>query len=72
MRKVTLTMENNVYEHVMFILNNIKLGGLKIEEKKDSNIKKDIKELLETKNIELFKGINDPMQWQNKQREEWQ
>ena len=36
MHTVTLEIENNIYQNIMFLLNNLKLDGLKIkEENKD-------------------------------------
>jgi hypothetical protein len=68
-------MEDNVYTNIMFILKNLKLKGLEIEEiyKNDTtkNTKTKIKELFATKKIDTFKSIIDPMQWQKQQRDEW-
>ncbi len=36
-----------------------------------SNQKEAIKKILDKNDINLFKKIKDPVQWQNKQREEW-
>jgi hypothetical protein len=75
MHTIKLTMEDNVYTNIMFILKNLKLKGLEIEEiyKNDTtkNTKTKIKELFATKKIDTFKSIIDPMQWQKQQRDEW-
>jgi len=75
MHTVKLIMEDNVYNNMMFMLNNLKIKGLKIEEIKENsptnNTKTKIEELFKNQNIELFKSIDDPMQWQKNQRDEW-
>ena len=42
MRTVKLTMEESVYSNIMFLLNNLKVKGLKIEETKSKEIKNSI------------------------------
>lgn len=72
---VKLTMEDNIYDNIMFMLKSLQPKGLKIEEIKDDssiqNTKSKIKELFASHNIEAFKSIDDPMQWQKNQRDEW-
>ena len=70
---VKLTMDDSIYHNIMFILKNLKLEGLKIEEYplKTSNTKVKIKELFNNTDIKAFKSIDDPMQWQKNQRDEW-
>ena len=72
-------MEDNIYENIMFILKNLQVNGLEIEELDEnssmtSNVKDSkgrIKELFSNKDLELFRTIDDPMQWQKQQRDEW-
>jgi len=72
MYTVKLTMEHNIYQNIMFILKNLKIKGLKIEEELPScNTKAKIKELFENQNLKLFRSIDDPMQWQKNQRDKW-
>jgi len=40
MRTVKLTIQENIYENLMFLLNNLNVKGLKIEEISNANIKK--------------------------------
>jgi hypothetical protein len=72
---VKLTMEDNVYHNIMFVLRNLKTKGLKIEEAKETpstcDTKTMIKELLASQDIKVFKSIDNPMQWQKSQRDEW-
>lgn len=75
MHTVKLKIEDDIYQNVMFLLSNLKDKGLEIEEEQEENcsydIKTKIKSLLENKKTELFSSIDDPMQWQKKQRDEW-
>ena len=72
---VKLTMEDNIYHNIMFMLRNLQSKGLEIEEiNEDSstlNTKSKIKELFSNHNIEVFKSIDDPIKWQKNQRDEW-
>jgi hypothetical protein len=57
----------------MFLLNNLKLKGLEIKEE-DTEImanKQKIKQLLD-KSSDIFSDIQDPLEWQKNQIEEWQ
>ena len=62
MKSVTLQIDDNIYSNIMFLLNNLKLNGLKIiEDKQDrTNLKtkKSIKEFFNTKNIDAFEDIH--------------
>jgi hypothetical protein len=72
MHTIKLKVEDSLYENIMFLLSNLKVKGLEIEEIKDSNqTKRKIKELFENKKVEAFKSISDRMQWQKQQRDEW-
>ena len=75
MHKVKLKIEDDIYQNVMFLLNNLNLKGLDIKEettvKNSENTKQKIKKLFKTKKIKVFASINDPLAWQNQQRDEW-
>lgn len=74
MHTVKLKIEDGIYNNVMFVLSNLKVKGLEIEEIKDDseqNTKEKIKKLFEAKKIDVFKSIDDPLQWQKQQRDEW-
>lgn len=75
MHTIKLKMEDNIYKNIMFILQNLQLKGLEIEEiceeMRNSDTKKNIKKLFSDKKLNLFQAINDPMQWQKEQRDEW-
>jgi len=75
MHTIKLKMEDSIYQNIMFVLQNLNLKGLEIEEiDEDTSSKKTktkITELFKSKKFDAFKSINDPMQWQKKQRDEW-
>ena len=75
MHTIKLKIEDNIYKNIMFILKNLQLKGLEIEEiyedKSIKTTKTKIKELFSNKKIDTFKTIDDPMQWQKEQRDEW-
>lgn len=75
MHTIKLKMEDNIYKNIMFILKNLQLKGLEIEEiyedTSTKTTKTKIKELFSNKKIDAFKTIDDPMQWQKEQRDEW-
>jgi len=75
MHTIKLKMEDNIYKNIMFILKNLQLKGLEIEEiyedTSTKTTKRKIKELFLNKKIDTFKTIDDPMQWQKEQRDEW-
>ena len=72
MHKVKLKMEDNIYKNIMFILQNLQLKGLEIEEiYENKTTKTKIQELFSNKKVDTFKTIDDPMQWQKQQRDEW-
>ena len=58
-------MEDNIYKNIMFILQNLQLKGLEIEEiYENKTTKTKIQELFSNKKVDTFKTIDDPMQWQ--------
>ena len=75
MHTVKLKMEDNIYNNIMFILKNLQVKGLEIEEIYENRTikttKTKIKELFSNKKIDTFKTIDNPMQWQKQQRDEW-
>ena len=75
MHTVKLKVEDSIYQNIMFILKNLHVKGLEIEEITESetlnNTKTKIQELFSNKKVDTFKTIEDPMQWQKQQRDEW-
>lgn len=74
MHNINLEVDDNIYQNIMFLLNNLNLTGLKI---KEDNITSD-KSKLQENNIDFsnykvnsFKDIKDPVEWQRDTREEW-
>jgi len=74
MHTIKLKIEDRIYKDVMCMLSNLKVKGLEIEEIKEYSAipaKSKIKALFQNKEVEAFKSISDPMQWQKQQRDEW-
>lgn len=73
MHTIKLNVTDNIYNHLIFLLKNINPEELEIiEDKVITKSTKDlIKEHFNSQNIELFKEIENPLLWQNKQREDW-
>ncbi|MBW6488418.1 hypothetical protein [Sulfurimonas sp.] len=72
--QITIDVKDSALDKIMYFLNHLK-SDVKIIEKKEVSqtlsTKKAVQELFENKNVEPFKSINDPMKWQEQQREEW-
>ena len=75
MHTVTLKIGDSIYSQVMHLLKNLNENDLEIVEEGKVNTnkktKQNIKQLFKTKEIEVFKSIDNPLSWQEKQREEW-
>lgn len=72
MHTIKLEVGENIYEHIMYLLKSINSSEIKIvEENKKTDTKTNIKNLLKSKNIDMFSDIKDPLDWQEKQRQEW-
>jgi hypothetical protein len=73
MHTIKLNVTDNVYNHLIFLLKNINPEELEIiEDKVVTKSTKDlIKEHFDSQKIELFKEIENPLLWQNQQREDW-
>ena len=72
MHIVQLKIDNSIYDNVMFFLDTLKSKGLEIQEDNRQSLtkKQQIKQLL-SKSTDIFANIEDPLEWQKKQREEW-
>lgn len=74
MHTVKLKIEDDIYQNIMFLLNNLNLKGLEIKEEKvenSTNTKHKIQQLFKAKKINVFASIDDPLAWQDQQRDEW-
>ena len=75
MHTIQLKVEDNIYHNIMFILTNLRVNGLEIKEINENgteiDIKQKIEKLFSNQNIEPFASIDDPLKWQQEQREEW-
>ena len=70
MHTVQLKIDNSIYHNVMFILNNLKLKGLEVKEEKTTNTQINSLDFSKYK-VKAFKDINDPVEWQQSIRDEW-
>ena len=75
MHTITLNVHNKLYQPLISLLTNWDTENIKIIEDNTVNTKistkNSIKKILSEKNIELFGKIKNPIEWQQKQREEW-
>ena len=74
MHTVKLKIEDDIYQNIMFLLNNLNLKGLEIKEEKienSTNTKQKIQQLFKAKKINVFASIDNPLAWQDQQRDEW-
>lgn len=77
MKSLKIEVDEKSYKHIIFLLKNLKIKGLRIIEedttKKRTNnyTKESLKKLFNKKNVELFKTIDNPLEWQRKQRDQW-
>lgn len=69
MHTVKLKIEDDIYQNIMFLLNNLNLKGLEIKE--ENNTKYKMQQLFKEKKINLFTSIDDPLAWQDQQRDQW-
>jgi hypothetical protein len=74
MKNIRIKIDDRNYEHVLFLLKNLKIKGLKVIEEDKNKMKKltrtSLKKILNSKKVELFKSIDDPLQWQRNQRDQ--
>jgi len=71
-RNINLQIDENIYNNVMFLLNHLKIDGLKIiEDKQEDQKKTDDYIDFSQYNIKAFKEIEDPVKWQREIRDEW-
>jgi len=71
-RNINLQIDENIYNNVMFLLNHLKIDGLKIiENKQEDQRKTDNCIDFSQYNIKAFEEIEDPAKWQRKIRDEW-
>jgi hypothetical protein len=72
---IKLKIQDDIYDHVMFLLNNISQKEVEIISD-DSDVsmtdtKARIKKLFTNKKINIFESIKDPVAWQKDLRDEW-
>ncbi|MGD9554718.1 MAG: hypothetical protein AB7D96_00365 [Arcobacteraceae bacterium] len=70
MHTIKLNVGDGIYNHLMFLLKNLKTNELEIIEDKENTTSQEEIDFSKYK-IEGFKNINDSLQWQNNIRNEW-
>lgn len=75
MHTITLKVQNTMYDHIMYLLKNLDKKEVEViqdcQVPDQKNIKQQLKVLLSNTEIDFFKSIDDPMQWQKAQRDQW-
>ena len=75
MHTIQLKVEDNIYNNIMFMLTNLRVNGLEIKEidenDREIDTKQKIKKLFSKQDVKPFASIDDPLKWQQEQREEW-
>jgi hypothetical protein len=76
MQRVTLDIQDSVYDHIMYLLQHLEKGRVKIVSKEEIDLEKrslkdDLKNLITQNKMKAFKDLKDPVQWQREQRDEW-
>jgi len=74
MHTITLQVKDSMYEHFLYLLKNLNPKEITVTDEKLSKtgfIKKELHKLFEETDIKAFKDIEDPVEWQRKQRDEW-
>ena len=73
MHSVHLKMDDSVYPNIMFLLKNLNIKGLVIEEKDAIQTFDDTEQCIDFSqyNVLSFKDIKDPVKWQQDIRNEW-
>lgn len=70
MHTIKLKVQDDIYNHIMFLLGNLKGKKLEIIEDKVISDSGDAIDFSEYR-IDAFKNIKDPVEWQKTIRSEW-
>ena len=75
MHTITLQVKDSMYEHFLYLLKNLNPKEISVIEEKPSkthtSLREDLHKLFNDANVTVFKDIDDPVEWQRKQRDEW-
>jgi len=72
MHMIKLNVGDGIYSHLIFLLKNLKTNELEIIEDKISDPTKKDEDIDFSKfQIDTFKDIQDPVEWQREIRSEW-
>ncbi|PKN15454.1 MAG: hypothetical protein CVU67_00910 [Deltaproteobacteria bacterium HGW-Deltaproteobacteria-24] len=70
MHTIKLNVGDGIYNHLMFLLKNLKTNELEIIEDKENTTTQEEIDFSKYK-ISAFKDIKDSLQWQKEIRNEW-
>ena len=77
MKQITLNINDSMFEHFLYLIKHIDASEVQIIDQKQiddldpvSSIKSKVNALLQ-KNPGVFAEIDDPVSWQQEQRNEW-
>lgn len=77
MHTITLQVKDSMYEHFLYVLKNLNPKEISVIEEKPSTskthapLREELHKLFNDANVTAFKNIEDPLEWQRKQRDEW-
>ena len=75
MHTITLQVKDSMYEHFLYLLKNLNPKEISVIEEKSSKLhiplREELHRLFNDVNITAFENIDDPVEWQRKQRDEW-
>ncbi len=70
MHTIKLTVEDSIYNHIMFLLKSLNKKDIKIIEDRVTTNKETNINFSKYK-VKAFQNIEDPVKWQQEIREEW-
>jgi len=75
MHTITLQVKDSMYKHFLYLIKNLNPQEISVVEEKTSEkhtlLREELHKLFSHTNINAFKDISDPVEWQRKQRDEW-
>jgi len=75
MHTITLQVKDSMYKHFLYLIKNLNPQEISVVEEKtfekNTLLRVELHKLFDNTNITPFKNIDDPVEWQRKQRDEW-